>query len=249
MGRDRLRTLARAWPVGVMLIAPWVALQAPFVRHALVDLAERMHRGEAIALLQYVIGYCLGAMLLLPKALLSGLAGYAYGPVKGFCVALPSATLGACCSFGMGRLLAKTSYGRLITDTARFKLLDTVLRTDGLRIAILLRLAPVMPQPLLSLGLGATALPLWQLVVSMLVGLAPATVIHAYVGSLVRSAMELIASDGSKALTPRNVAVGVVGLAVTAGFLYLIGQMAKRALAKAIAQSTTPEHGGAPLAP
>jgi uncharacterized membrane protein YdjX (TVP38/TMEM64 family) len=249
MGRDRLRTLARAWPVGVMLIAPWVALQAPFVRHALVDLAERMHRGEAIALLQYVIGYCLGAMLLLPKALLSGLAGYAYGPVKGFCVALPSATLGACCSFGMGRLLAKTSYGRLITDTARFKLLDTVLRTDGLRIAILLRLAPVMPQPLLSLGLGATALPLWQLVVSMLVGLAPATVIHAYVGSLVRSAMELIASDGSKALTPRNVAVGVVGLAVTAGFLYLIGQMAKRALAKAIAQSSTPEHGGAPLAP
>ncbi|MDB4931371.1 MAG: putative DedA family protein [Myxococcaceae bacterium] len=249
MGGDRLRTLARAWPVGVMLIAPWVALQAPFVRHAIVDLADRMHRGEAVALAQYVVGYCLGALILLPKALLSGLAGYAYGPVKGFCVALPSATLGACCSFGMGRLLAKTRYGRLITDTARFKLIDTVVRTDGLRIAILLRLAPVMPQPLLSLGLGATALPLWQLVVSMLVGLAPATVIHAYLGSLVRSAMELIATDGAKALSPRNVAVALGGLAVTGVVLYAIGQMAKRALAKAIAQSSTPEHGGAPLAP
>ena len=38
--RDRLRTLSRAWPVGVMLLAPWAALQAPFVRHALIDLAE-----------------------------------------------------------------------------------------------------------------------------------------------------------------------------------------------------------------
>jgi hypothetical protein len=157
MGRDRLRTLARAWPVGVMLIAPWVALQAPFVRHAIVDLADRMHRGELVALLQYVIGYCLGALILMPKALLSGLAGYAYGPVKGLCVALPSATLGACCAFGIGRLIAKTAYGRMFTETARFRLVDTVVRTDGLRIAILLRLAPVMPQPLLSVLLGAGA--------------------------------------------------------------------------------------------
>lgn len=249
MTRDRLRTLARAWPVALMLLAPWVALQAPFVRHAILDLAARMHRGEALALMQYVIGYCLGALLLLPKALLSGLAGYAYGPVKGLCAALPSATLGACCSFGLGRLLAKTRLGQMFIATPRFKLVDTVVRTDGLRIAILLRLAPVMPQPLLSLLLGATALPLRHLVLSMLVGLLPATIIHVYVGSLVRSAVELLATQRAEALSPRNIALGVAGLAVTAVFLYLIGQLAKRSLAKAIAQSTTPEHGGAPLAP
>ncbi|MBK6533246.1 MAG: VTT domain-containing protein [Deltaproteobacteria bacterium] len=249
MGRDRLRILARAWPAAVMLIAPWVALQAPFVRAAIVDLADRMHQGQPIALLQYVIGYCLGAMILLPKALLSGLAGYAYGPVKGLCAALPAATLGACCSFGLGRLLAKTSLGRMLTETPRFRLVDTVVRTDGLRISILLRLAPVMPQPLLSLLLGATALPLRHLVISMLVGLLPATVIHVYVGSLVRSALELMATNRAEALSPRNIAIGVGGLALTAVFLWLIGQMAKRALARAIAQSTTPEHGGAPLAP
>ena len=232
-----------------MLIAPWVALQAPFVRAAIVDLADRMHQGQPIALLQYVIGYCLGAMILLPKALLSGLAGYAYGPVKGLCAALPAATLGACCSFGLGRLLAKTSLGRMLTETPRFRLVDTVVRTDGLRISILLRLAPVMPQPLLSLLLGATALPLRHLVISMLVGLLPATVIHVYVGSLVRSALELLATNRAEALSPRNIAIGVVGLLVTAGVLYLIGQMAKRSLARAIAQSPTPERGGAPLAP
>ena len=44
-------------------------------------------------------------------------------------------------------------------------------------------------------------------------------------------------------------AVALVGFTVTAALLYVIGQMAKRALAKAIAQSATPEHGGAPLAP
>lgn len=249
MDGDRLRTLARAWPVGVMLIAPWVALQAPFVRHAIVDLAGRMHRGDALALVQYVIGYCLGALLLLPKALLSGLAGYAYGPVKGLCVALPSATLGACCSFGLGRLLAKTSLGRVFTDTARFRMIDTVVRADGLRIALLLRLAPVMPQPLLSLMLGATALPLRHLVLSMLVGLLPATVIHVYLGSLVRSAVELLATDRAEALSPRNIALAAAGLCLTAGFLALIGRMAKRALARAIAGSATPEPSGAPLAP
>ena len=100
-----------------------------------------------------------------------------------------------------------------------------------------------------TLLLGATALPLRHLVISMLVGLLPATVIHVYVGSLVRSALELMATNRAEALSPRNIAIGVGGLALTAVFLWLIGQMAKRALARAIAQSTTPEHGGAPLAP
>ncbi len=249
MGRDRLRTLGRAWPLAVMLIAPWVALQAPFVRHAIVDLADRMHRGEAVALLQYVLGYCFGALLLLPKALLSGLAGYAYGPVKGLCVALPSATLGASVSFGLGALLAKTPLGRTLRATPRFQIINTVLRSDGLRIATLLRLAPVMPQPLLSLLLGATALPLKHLVLSMLVGLLPATIIHVYVGSLVRSAVELLATQRAEMLSPRNIAIGLFGFTLTAGVLYVIGQMAKRSLARAIAKSTTPEHDGAPLAP
>lgn len=235
--RDRLRTLARAWPVGVMLLAPWVALQAPFVRHALVDLADRMHRGEPVALMQYVIGYCVGAMILLPKALLSGVAGYAYGPLKGLCVALPAATLGACCSFATGRLLAKTRYGRSITQTPRFRQLDAVVRADGLRIAILLRMAPVMPQPLLSLLLGATALPLRHLILSMMIGLLPATAIHTYAGSLVRSVVELMGNDWRKALSPQNIAIGLLGLGLTAGFITLIGRLAKRALVKAMAEA------------
>jgi uncharacterized membrane protein YdjX (TVP38/TMEM64 family) len=249
MERDRLRTLARAWPVAAMLIAPWVALQAPFVRHGIVDLAARMQRGDLDAMAQYVIGYCVGALILMPKAMLSGLAGYAYGPVKGLLVALPSATLGAACAFGVGRLIAKTRYGRDIMDTARFRQADTVIRADGLRIALLLRLAPVMPQPLLSVLLGVTALPLKHLVLSMLLGMLPATVIHVYVGSLVRSALELLATNRAEALSPRNIALAALGLTLTAGFLYLIGQMAKRSLARAIAQSSTPERGGAPLAP
>ncbi len=232
--RDRLRTLARAWPVAVMLLAQWAVLQAPFVRHAIVDLTARMHRGDGVALMQYVIGYCVGAMLLLPKALLSGLAGYAYGPLKGLCVALPAATLGACCSFVLGRVLAKTRYGRSITETPRFRQLDAVVRVDGLRIAILLRMAPMMPQPLLSLLLGATALPLRHLVLSMMIGMLPATAVHAYLGSLVRSVFELMDNDRSKALTPRNIVLGVLLLCVTAGLLTLIGRLAKRALAKAM---------------
>lgn len=249
--RDRLRTLARAWPVGLMLLAPWAALQAPFIRHALLDLADRMHRGDGVALMQYVIGYCVGALLLLPKALMSGVAGYAYGPLKGLCVALPAATLGACCSFGLGRVLAKTRYGRSITETPRFRQLDAVVRVDGLRIAILLRMAPVMPQPLLSLLLGATSLPLRHLVLSMLIGLLPATAIHTYAGSLVRSVLELMGNDWSKALSPRNVAIGVLGLALTAGFLTLIGRLASRALAKAMlaAEGATPAPDAASLRP
>lgn len=233
--RERLRTLARAWPVGVMLLAPVVVLQAPFVRHAVIDLAARMHRGDGVALMQYVIGYCVGAMILLPKALLSGVAGYAYGPLKGLCVALPAATLGACCSFALGRVLAKTRYGRSITATARFRQLDAVVRADGLRIAILLRMAPVMPQPLLSLLLGATALPLRHLVASMMIGMLPATAVHAYLGSLVRSVVELMDNDRARAFTPRNIALGLLLLLVTAGFLTLIGRLAKRALEKAMA--------------
>ncbi len=220
-----------------MLLAPWAALQAPFVRSAIVHLAARMHGGDPTAVPEYALAYCLGAMILVPKSLLSGLAGYAWGPWKGFVAALPSATLGACCSFGMGRLLARTDWARQWLEHPRFKQIDTVVRHEGLRVAILLRMSPVMPQPLLSMLLGATPMPLWQLVVSMLVGLAPATLLHTYVGSLVHSALELLAHDRLRdVLTPGRLAFGALSLAGTMLFLGLIGRVAKGALAKALAE-------------
>lgn len=243
MTDHRLRRLARAWPVAAMLAAPAVLLQFAAVRNALVALAAMMQRGEPAGIAAYVAVYvatvCVGG----PFALFTAIAGFALGRVYGVLVALPTATLAASCAFLVGRALGRTGLGATLRGHRHYATLAMVLDADGLRIATLLRLSPLMPQNVLTFLMAMTPLRARHHALATFIGLLPVTVMQVFLGSLVRDAAALISGEGRGALTaPRNLYPLIVGLTLTAVAVVLIVRRAKAALASAMAARASSEH-------
>lgn len=243
MTDHRLRSLTRAWPIAAMLAAPAVLLQFAAVRNALVGLAVMMQRGDARGLALYVGVYVTAVSLGGPFALFTTLAGFAFGPVKGLLLALPTASLAATAAFGVGRLLGRTRLGATLRENPRYPSLALVLGADGLRIATLLRLSPLMPQNLLTFFMALTPLRARDHTLATLVGLAPVTLMQVVLGSLVRDAATLVAGGAQGPLaSPRNLATLAVGAVITVVAVSLVLRRAKAALASALAARASAEH-------
>ena len=107
---------------------------------------------------------------------------------------------------------------------------------DGLRIAFLLRVTPLLPQNVLTYVLASTALRLRDFAVGTAFGVIPFTVFYVYVGSLVPSATALLAGDAPDLGAARRVALGggVLGGGLA---LLVIGRAARRALRRAIEEA------------
>lgn len=239
----RLRRLARAWPVAAIFAAPGVLLQFASVRNALVAVASMMHRGEPLGVGLYVGVYVAVIGVGGPFALFNTLAGYAWGRGLGVLIALPAATLAASTAFGVGRLLGRTRLAASLRAHPRFELTASVLRTDGLRIATLLRLSPLMPQNLLTFLMALTPLRAWEHALATAVGLLPITVMQVYLGSLVRDVTQVISGGGSLR-DPTRYGPLLAGFALTAVCSVLVIRRGRAALAGAMAAAARPAGDG-----
>lgn len=242
MTAHRLRTLTRVWPIAAMLAAPAVLLQFASVRNAIVALAGMMQRGEPEGLAIYVAVYVTAVSVGGPFAIFTGLAGFAFGPARGLAVALPTATLAASSAFLVGRLLGRTRVGATLRANPRYPALALVLDADGLRIATLLRLSPLMPQNVLTYLMALTPLPARHHALATFVGLLPVTVMQVFLGSLVRDAAALVSGGGGRLTEPRNLLPLLGGAAMTALFVTLVVRRGKAALASALAARASAQH-------
>lgn len=221
-----------------MLAAPAVLLQFAAVRNALVSVAAMMHRGEPAGFALYIALYVGAVSVGGPFALFNTLAGYSFGLLVGVLVALPTATLGASAAFGVGRLLAKTRAAEAIRSHPRFAVTDLVLRADGLRIATLLRLSPLMPQNALSFLMALTPLRAGPHALATFVGLLPVTLMQVYLGSAARDLAEVLAGRAQGSLAdPSRLLPLLAGLVMTAVFVTLAVRRGKAALAGALASA------------
>lgn len=226
--RRRLRLVAGAL---LVLLLPLAATQLPPVRAALIALLALMRGGGAAGVAAYLGVYALGAVVTAPFALLSGMAGYAYGPVRGLLIASPANLLASTTAFLLGRFALRARIARWAERTPRWHAVQDAVAAQPFRIAVLLRLTPLAPQNLFGYALSLTRVRLRTFMLATWLGLFPVTCFHVYVGSLVRDASELL--DGKRPpLGPWGWAASAAGLVMTAGAIALMARLARRALAK-----------------
>lgn len=215
----------------VILLLPLAATQLPPVRAGFLAVIALMRGGGASGVALYVGVYAVGAVITAPFALLSGMAGYAYGPVRGLLLASPANLLAATTAFLIGRFALRARIARWAEHLPRWHAVQDAVAAQPLRVAVLLRLTPFAPQNLFSYALSLTRVRLGTFMLATWVGLFPVTCFHVYVGSLVRDAAELL--DGKRPpLGPWGWAATAAGLVMTAGAMALMARMARRALAK-----------------
>lgn len=199
------------------------------VREQMLAMIDWLHSLGSAGPLLFGGIYIVATVGMLPGALLTLGAGFAYGPFLGAAIVLPASVVGALLAF----LLARSSFrpwleGRM-TKLPRLSAIDHGIKKDGFKVVVLLRLTPLVPFALLNYALGMTGVQARTFVGASTVGMLPGVLMYTYIGSLVPALSKLGTGDGGG--SAQQVAFWV-GLAATVIVSVVLATVAKRSLAK-----------------
>ena len=229
-------TLVRAGAVLAVSALPYALLRLPAARNALLSFVAFV-RGAGplgvLALLGFDVAWSLFAA---PFWVMAAVAGYVYGFPLGVAIAVPSTTVATCFALLAGRLACAHVLPPRAADAPRVAAVRRAVEADGLKIAFLLRLTPFVPQNVLTYVLASTSLRVRDFAVASAAGLLPLLAFNAYVGSLVGDAAALLSGDLPDVGATKWVVLGG-GLVAGATALGVIARVARRALARAIAEA------------
>lgn len=232
---EKPRPLWRYVLFAPLLLLPFALLKIPAVQSGLFALLAAMREGGAKGAVLYVLTYAVAALVASPIALMSALAGYAYGPVKGVLLASPASVLGACTALLAGRLFARLLRRDSPTHDPRIALLRDLVEAEGFRVTLLLRLTPVAPQNFLPYALAPTKLSVGRFALATWIGLFPITCLQVYAGSLLESAAAVLRGEAGPQGAMRW-ASPLAGLLISAVMAALIARTAKRTLERIVAE-------------
>jgi uncharacterized membrane protein YdjX (TVP38/TMEM64 family) len=171
----------------------------------------------------FAVIYIVGAVVLAPEALLTILAGFAYG-FWGLPVVVVAATIGAAVAFLIARYLGRERVRRLIERRRNLRAIDRAVAEDGWKVVALLRLSPAIPFNLQNYLFGVTAIPFAQFVAATFAGIIPGTALYIYIGVL---------GSASGEAGPVKWTLFAAGLVATIAVAVLIARKARTKLAEA----------------
>lgn len=229
--RRRAAWVVRALVLAAFMALPAIAMRVPAIQNFIISLAYGLRDGGVRGLAIYWTACALSGLVAAPLVLFAGLAGFAFGPVGGVAVALPGIVLHTSAAFLLGRTFLRARVEKQLAGNARWAGVEGALRAEGFRIAVLLRLTPLLPQNLLSFALSAGPLSYPRFMLATVLGLAPIVVVQAIIGSLAENAAQLLSGDGD---TTRGLVVLIASAIVTLLALYGVTRVASRALGRAM---------------
>ena len=191
----------------------------------------------ALGAIAFVLAYVAVTVALVPASLLTLAAGAVFGLARGVPLVLVGASLGATAAFLVSRYAARDAVERRLARRPKLGAVMDAVSRDGRRIALLLRLSPLVPFGVLNYALGVTRLRLADFVVA-LVGIVPGTVLYVYYGTVAGSLAEAAGGDGRSAAEWALLAAGLVATLLAT---LLVTRAARRALASATATPEPPE--------
>lgn len=230
-----VKRLARLFVVAILLAAPLFLLRNDTTRGWLLALMNFMRDAGPPGVLLFLVAECVGALFLMPIWLMAGIAGYVYGFPGGALAAVPGVAVAGSVAFVAGRfLLAGALASASFTEGRNWKAIQRATGREGLKIAFLLRIVPIIPQNLLHYLMSTTRVSLGQFFLGTMLGLLPVTVLQVYLGSLVKSAAALLAGEATMPGTMRWVALGAGAIVTVAGIIVAV-RIARRSLDEALA--------------
>ena len=180
--------------------------------------------------LAFFLLYVAASVFLIPASILTLGAGFVFGVVRGSLLVSASSTAGAVAAFLVGRYLARGRVASWLESDPRFDALDRAVARQGWKIVAMVRLSPLFPFILVNYAFGLTRIGLRDYALASWLGMAPATLLFVYLGSL---AEELaLAGVGARSRTPLEWVFYAAGLAATVAVAFYVTRLARAALAK-----------------
>jgi uncharacterized membrane protein YdjX (TVP38/TMEM64 family) len=128
----------------------------------------------------YMLLYAVGPSILVPGAVMTIVAGLAFGVWWGSIWSLIGADAGAIVAFGAGRFLGRGFIER--TMGVRLRRILKRLESNGFYLTLYLRLVPVIPYNAFNLLAGASPIRFKDYLWASVIGMIPGTVLFALLG-------------------------------------------------------------------
>jgi uncharacterized membrane protein YdjX (TVP38/TMEM64 family) len=177
--------------------------------------------------LAFAVLYTALAAALIPGSFMTMIAGFVWGPVYGLAIASPSSMIASSATFALSRTVLRGWAERKIRRNPGFAKLDHAVGKSGFKVVALTRLSPLLPYTFLNYALGLTKVRFRDYFFGSLIGMFPATVLYAYIGSAARSIAAIVSGDAPA--STGAVILYWAGLAATVIVSVYLARMARRA--------------------
>ena len=177
-----------------------------------------------VGMVGFGAAYAVSALLFVPGAALTLLAGGVFGLTWGMVIVSIASSVADGAAFLIGRYLARDAIARLAKRYQRFRALDAAITQGGWRVVALLRLSPTVPYSVSNYLYGLTGirfLPYW---VTTWAFTLPGTFAYVYLGYV---GAETVTTSGR---TTVEWALLVLGLAATVVLTVYLAVLARRSL-------------------
>ncbi len=213
----------------MLVIAGALALLLVRGEASVVRFAQAARDTGAAGVAVFFLVYVVSTIALLPGAILTLAAGFAYGPFWGLALASPASVAGAIAAFLLGRTLLREWASRTVAASPTARAIDSAVEREGFTLVLLLRLSPVFPFSVLNYALSLSRVRLGTYVAASFLGMLPGTALFVYLGALAPAAAELASSPSGAGAAQR--VLYLVGFAATVAVAVIATRAARRALA------------------
>jgi uncharacterized membrane protein YdjX (TVP38/TMEM64 family) len=236
------RFLARAYSlaalpylvVGLLLIVAIVA-GGREIEHHINAIESWITKLGPWGVLAFVGLFVLATSVLLPETVLCIIGGALFGLGWGVAAALAGSILAAAIQFALADQLLRARIQRTLAVRPSLAAIQRAVSRDEFRLQALLRLTPLNPATI-SYLLGAAGVRFSGFLIACL-ALTPNLVIEVYLGHVGKHVARLAGSNARTAHLHDLAIIG--GLAVCVAVMVLISRMARKAVARAVAETDT----------
>ena len=211
-----------------MPLANWVS--------ALVDWGQQHSFAGPAA---YVFFVVVATVLFLPGSVAMMIAGFLFGFLPGFLLAVLAIPAGAQGAFEFGRWVARPWVRNKVADNQRMHAIEAALREEAFVIVVLTRLSLILPFNLLNYAYGATSVRAATHLFGTAIGMLPAIALYVYLGTLAHDLGQIL--SGEAAPTELGYWIIGAGIAAIAAATWVIHRTATRALERHLIEQESTE--------
>ena len=169
----------------------------------------------------FILAYIIATLLMIPGSLLTPVAGFSFGLVKGTITVSIGSTTGAALAFLVARYLARRRISGILERHRYLAAIDKALEKGSWKTVALMRLSPAIPFNLQNYLWGLSPVRFWPCFLASWISMLPGTFLYVYLGSIPRKA-----ADGNSL----EWAFLAGGLLATLVAIIYITRLARRAL-------------------
>ncbi len=206
-----------------LAVALVLTLRTVPVDGVIVALRSWAETSGPIGMIGFGAAYVVLALLFVPGAALTMVAGAVFGIGWGIVVVAIATTVADAAAFLLGRYVARDGVARLMERYPRFKIVDRTISRGGWRIVALIRLSPAFPYSASNYLFGVTSVPFLPFLISSGIFTLPGAFAYLYLGYV---GAETVSGGSRDTVEWALLAMGLVVTLVAIGYVTVLARRA-----------------------